>query len=469
MGKLINDIDSAICNINSCLSSAGSGVIKSATYGRDEKEVSFNSKLSQLSLIKSRLERYKGTFLTDECWPATCSFDPCLQRVSVGCIDYVASNQFLDTGARYERWDFSQYNRSLGAMVSLSVADDDGSNPVTFSRFRFYKWDNCENKSIPISGYIDSVNSSDLGKFFYSEGRDEYFVIGDQWIMKLDSDFNVLESMSYGGNKNWQSMYWDDGNNEIYLPDRSNQAVDIVDMDDISIKSTTSLPSGVPVPGGGQVDPRDCVYKDGGLLVLGGNKAWHLNVSSLVATLVIDGDGTGSVKGTPVIDNDGVARCISYIIDTKRIEIDTWTLTSSSAFVTNSVDIDIESEFPISLVSLVLGIEFDNCNNMYFYNVDYVERSGTSVKVYDKNLKYQDLVPGIFVEGGAYWSFFNFSNNKLYYALQRSTSDNTVVVDIDKRDGNKVDKYPEMCSPWTEEDVCNIISTSKEICASLCK
>jgi len=398
-----------------------------------------------------------------------CNVDPCLQKVSVGCIDYVSNSYFISQDGRFERWSFSQYNRSLGSMVSMSKADDNGSNPVSYNRFRFYKWDNCTNSVSPISGYIDAVSSSGLEKFFYSEGRDEYFVVGDQWMMKLDSNFGVIDSISYGGNRNWESMCWDDDNEEIYIPDRANNSLDIVSMVDLSLKSTTVLPSGVPVPGGGQIDPVDCVYKDGGLLILGGNKAWHLNVSTLTPTLVIDGDGTGYVKGTPVLDNDGVARSISYVISSKKIEVDTWVLNSGTAFVTNSIDTGMVSQFPQNLVSLVFGIEFDGCNNMYFYNVDYIERAGKSINFYDKNLKLQDSVSGIFINGGAYWSLFNKSNNKIYHAFQRSTSSDTVVIDVDKSDGNKVNIYPEMCTPFTEDDICDLITTAGKICSSICK
>jgi len=469
MDNLLSKVNSAICNIDSCIASVGAKVVKSATYGREAKKSKYLSKLSHLDLIKSRLSRYKDTFLTDNCWPTVCNVDPCLQKVSVGCIDYVSNSYFISQDGRFERWSFSQYNRSLGSMVSMSKADDNGSNPVSYNRFRFYKWDNCTNSVSPISGYIDAVSSSGLEKFFYSEGRDEYFVVGDQWMMKLDSNFGVIDSISYGGNRNWESMCWDDDNEEIYIPDRANNSLDIVSMVDLSLKSTTVLPSGVPVPGGGQIDPVDCVYKDGGLLILGGNKAWHLNVSTLTPTLVIDGDGTGYVKGTPVLDNDGVARSISYVISSKKIEVDTWVLNSGTAFVTNSIDTGMVSQFPQNLVSLVFGIEFDGCNNMYFYNVDYIERAGKSINFYDKNLKLQDSVSGIFINGGAYWSLFNKSNNKIYHAFQRSTSSDTVVIDVDKSDGNKVNIYPEMCTPFTEDDICDLITTAGKICSSICK
>jgi len=83
MGKLVNDINSAICSIDSCIASAGAKVVKSATYGREAKKSKYLSKLSHLDLIKSRLSRYKDTFLTDNCWPTVCNVDPCLQKVSL--------------------------------------------------------------------------------------------------------------------------------------------------------------------------------------------------------------------------------------------------------------------------------------------------------------------------------------------------------------------------------------------------
>jgi len=59
MDNLLSKVNSAICNIDSCIASVGAKVVKSATYGREAKKSKYLSKLSHLDLIKSRLSRYK--------------------------------------------------------------------------------------------------------------------------------------------------------------------------------------------------------------------------------------------------------------------------------------------------------------------------------------------------------------------------------------------------------------------------
>lgn len=464
MGKLINDINSSICNIEACIATIGANVAKSATYGRDEKELAYSKDLSILSLMKSRLERYRDTFLTDACYPATCSFDSCLNRWNVGCDDHVKADDFLTVdGGFLEVFRFSAYNPDRGTMVSMTGADDDGALPGDLKRVRFLEWDNCKNDYTPISGYID-VPDDDTTSYVYMPSDKRYYVMGDQWIVVLDEDFNVLSTNNYGGSRSWRGFDWDETTKKFYLVDNLNLTIEVLDYTTMTIDSTTSI---TPVT---LLRPRDCVYNNGGVLILGHYQVYHFDPATTTLTELIF-SGTDYYYGSPIVDSTGVVRSLRTDRVNNKLELLTWDLDSSTASISGSaVDLELSYKFTPATPSLAAHMTFDNCNNMVV-SISTNLTGDEKITVYDKNFKKQDSwnsVTGYALGDRPYYSGWNLSNNKFFLRADFDPA-TMLIVDLEKRDGNKVDKYPEMCTPFTEEDICLLIKQADKFCSTCCK
>ena len=472
MSQLIDKINSSICKIDSCISSAASKVVKSATYGRNEAELEYSNKLETISFIKNRLTRYRDTFLTKSCWPNLCSEDPCLNDIDVCSTDFVDMNStgyFLESGASVlERINFTVYNPDTGKSITMTKADDDGQLPSSLVRMRFYEWGTCDNSFTPVSSYID-IPDTFVNYFIYLPSEQKYYVIGSDWIVVLDFEFTLINTYNYGGSRSWRGMAYDETKQEFYLIDNLGQEVDIMDYTTMSITSTTALPSGTPTS---YVKPRVAAYKDGGLLIMGWTKVWHMDVSTQAVTLVVDGDGTDYYYGTPVLNQDGEMYSLVTDIVNKKINLQKWYVDSSIAFLSGSqIDLDLEYMYSATTPSLIHMIEFDDCGNLYFFSgpsgylVDY-----ELVSFYDKNFvkqySYKDF--NSYGQESPFSSFYNPSSNK-YYIQSSSATYRMLVFDIDKCVRKKVSIYPEMCTPLTEDDICDIMNKADKICASICK
>ena len=466
MSSLIDQINSAVCNIDSCITTVSNSYVKSKTYGKESKANDLENKLASLNLIKNRISRYRDVFLTDNCYPSICGYDACLQQTRIPCTDLVQENEFLRDGNLLERWLFSAWNPDRGTMISMSGADDDGSLPSTLDRIRFYEWSS-DNISTPVSSYID-VPDVFVRSFFYSEARKEYYAIGPSWIVKLDSNFNVLSTNSYGGSRGYRGIDWSDTNDEIYLIDNSNNSVDIIDMNTMAITSTTSLPSGTSTI---FFKPRVAVYKDGGLLVMGWTKVWHMNVSTQAVTLVVDGNATDFYYGAPAIDANGDVKALVSDIQNNKVLVQSWFLNDSAASISGS-DVDLELSFLFSPTtpSLIFNIQFDNCNNMYLViNTETPMSNDEKIVIYDKNFKKQDQYEskGSFGLESSYGATYNKSTGEMFLLANFST-DTMLIVETCTENGNKVATYPDMCTRFTDNDICLLIEKSDKICSDLC-
>lgn len=473
MSTLLEKVNSSICKIDSCISSAAAHVVKSATYGRDEAELDYSQKLETISFIKNRLTRYRDTFLTNNCWPNLCSEDPCLNDIDVCSTDFVDMNStgyFLESGASVlERINYTVYNPDTGKSITMTKADDNGELPSSLVRMRFYEWGTCDNSFVPVSSYIDMPNTF-ANYFIYVPSEKKYYVIGSDWIIVLDFEFTLLNTYNYGGSRSWRGMTYDETRQEFYLIDNLGQEVDIMDYTTMTITSTTALPAGTPTS---YVRPRVAAYKGGGLLIMGWTKVWHMDVATQAVTLVIDGDGTDYYYGTPVLNQDGEIYSLVTDIVNSKINLQKWYVDSSVAFLSGpQIDLDLTFTTSASTPSLKNMIEFDSCGNLYFYaGVGTILTNYELLAFYDKNLVKQYSYTGDFNSYGQespFSSFYNPSSNK-YYIQSSSVTYRMLVFDIDKCTRKKVSIYPEMCTPLTEDDVCDIMNKADKICESICK
>ena len=94
MSKFLNDVNSSINNIECCISDAGSIVLKSRNYGRVDKDKDYSTKLKNLEFIKTTLQRYKDTVLTENCVPLVCGQGSCFSNITFGCDSYFLNPLF---------------------------------------------------------------------------------------------------------------------------------------------------------------------------------------------------------------------------------------------------------------------------------------------------------------------------------------------------------------------------------------
>ena len=472
MDNLLSKVNSAICNIDGCLGSAGYNVVKSDTYGRKEKKRKYGSDLTSLSLIKSRLKRYRDVFLTDNCWPPLCNPDPCNQTLSFSCTDFVSG---LDTvhwltdssGNSAERWGYNSYVPDRGTMISMTKADDDGSFPFDFNRIRFYEWDNCKNTFEPVSGYIDTPDRNNK-YFIYLPSEKRYYVFGSDWILVLDENFVSIGTVVYGGSRSWRGMTYDETRKEFYLCDNLGNKLDILNYDMMTITSTTSLPTGTPTTFN---RVRVAGYRDGGLILTGWTKVWHLNVDTQAVSLVFDGDGTDYYYGTPKINPNGDMVVLRTDIANNKIELQQWYVDANFAFPDVVIDLDLSYRYTPTTTALIDTIEYDSCGNMYFVDNASPRLSNSEhIVLYDKNYKKQVFYTDRYSYGqeSPFSNFYNPASNK-FYIQSNSPSYEMLVLDIKKETKKKVNIYPDMCTPFTEKSVCDLINVVNKICADICK
>lgn len=474
MSDLLSKVNAAICKVDGCLPSAGYNVVKSATYGRDEAEKASKYDLTSLSLIKNRLERYRDVFLTDNCWPSICgdAVDNCKQKLSFSGTDFVDGDKNLDwftvSGSSGERWSYNIYNPDRGTMLSMTKVDNDGSFPLEFDRIRFHEWDNCNNTFEPVSGFIDTPDKFNRDPV-YLPSEKKYYVVGDDWIMILDENFNVLSTNSYGGSRNWRGFTWDETRKEFYLCDNLGNEIDILDYTTMTITSTTALPVGTPTT---FTKVRTAVYRDGGLLLTGWSKAWHMNVDTQAISLIYDDDGTEYYYGTPALDPDGNVVVLRSDIANKTLAIQEWYVDGSFAFPGVVTDLDLEYTFFASTTALLVTIEYDSCGNMIL--IPHAGGGGLKdrpvVVLYNNKYEKQDTYTDFMTYGQEtpFSASYNPTTNKVY-VFSNSPTWRMTILDIAKKSNKKVDIYPEMCTPFEEKSVCDLIATTEKLCAGICK
>lgn len=471
MNNLVKDIDSSICSINSCLADYASGFVKSNTFGRDKKANLQKDYVTALNHIKDRLERYKGRILTNECYPATCDFDSCLQGLQIYCDDVVPNDNFLVYGStQLEKYFQSYYNIDRGTTISMSIADDDGVSPATYTRVKFYEWDNCENTNTAISDYIN-IPDADVKNYIYVPETKQYLICGDEWIVKLDENFTVLDSQVYGGSRSWRSFDYDFVRNEIYLVDNTNESLDIVRLSDLTLQSTTVLDQAATAV----KKPRQCIYFNGLVFISGFEKFWTLDPDTLVNTLRKDETATGIKRGAFVIYPDD--RLGVVVVDSTDgvNSLEKWGVSSGFPFVSSTHDLDLQEEAEIGgEASLTKLIDTDLCGNTYFLSgsrLKDADNSNIVVAIYNKNFVKQDVYTSyngwLPAETGVSGRF-NPSSNKIYF-WARYENKSMIILDVKKSDGNKVDLFPEQCNSYSEEEICNLITTASKLCSKVCK
>lgn len=466
MSDLLHKIESAVCKIDGCVASAGSLKHTSLVYGRDDKAEANEGDLTALLFLKNRLNRHKDVFLTDNCKPALCSFDGCKKRVDIDCDDLVEEPKFLTTD---ERWRFNQYIPDRGAMISMSKADDDGTAPVSYTRVRFYEWDTCANTTVAVSAYID-VPDVFADKFIYNSTLQRYYVSGPDWIVELDSTFNVLSTNSYGGTRSWRGCDLEESRNELYMVDNAGNEFDIIDLTTMTITSTTLLPQGATAT----EKPRQCRYHEGLVFITGFGKMWTVDPTGVTATLVRDERDLGSniERGSLVSYPDGTLGILIIDIVTGLYSVEKWNVVSGTPVLSSTNSLGISYYLGAGgIASLAMFIDVDTCGNTFISGVstNQLIDDKSLVVVYDKDFERQDSITKV---GGTFGIETSHPGNYdpvsgRYFLISASPDNMQLVLTMRLSDGNKVTVYPNKCQ-LTDDQVCSIINSADKLCNSIC-